>query len=64
MTELPGAVRALLACPRCHGPLTDGPADPQGAISALQCAACRLAFPVERGIPVLLVDRAAPLAPK
>lgn len=30
--------------------------------SALICPACRLAFPIENGLPILLIDRAIPIA--
>jgi uncharacterized protein len=63
---MPAAIRDLLACPTCHGPLTDVvPADAgsptAGAavgLVGLDCAACRVRFPVRDGIPVLLVDQA------
>jgi D-glycero-beta-D-manno-heptose 1-phosphate adenylyltransferase len=42
---LPDArLRALLVCPRCHGPLDW---KPEGA----RCAACRLHYPLHGGIP-------------
>lgn len=43
----------ILACPSCKGPL-----EPADGEDALDCRACRLRFPVEDGIPVLLLDRA------
>ncbi|MBF5046312.1 Trm112 family protein [Aggregicoccus sp. 17bor-14] len=54
--KLEEAVLALLACPRCKGPLTHGS---DGAV--LVCAACRLAYPVEGGVPDLLPESARPL---
>jgi uncharacterized protein YbaR (Trm112 family) len=42
---------ALLACPRCGGPLAE-------AGESLCCADCRLSYPVRDGIPVLLIDQA------
>ena len=45
---------ALLACPRCKGPL-----ERQGD-GALLCPACRLVFQVRDGIPVLLLEEARP----
>lgn len=48
-------LREILRCPRCKGELTDE-AGPQGP--ELQCSACRLAYPIEDGVPVLLVDLA------
>ncbi|MCC7001272.1 MAG: Trm112 family protein [Gemmatimonadaceae bacterium] len=53
---LPAAIREVLACPRCHGGLTER-ADGR----ALECTRCALAYPVRDGIPVMLVDRAEPL---
>jgi uncharacterized protein YbaR (Trm112 family) len=29
--------------------------------SALECPACRLAYPVRDGIPIMLIDEATPL---
>jgi uncharacterized protein YbaR (Trm112 family) len=46
----------ILRCPRCHGLLAlraDG--------AALECAACRLLYPVVDDIPQLLIDEAKPL---
>ena len=52
-TSVPPALRALLVCPRCKGALDDAP---DGA--ALVCPACRLAYPVREGIPIMLLDEA------
>ena len=43
----------LLACPKCRGELAES-ADG----SFLSCPRCAIRYPVEDGIPVLLVDRA------
>lgn len=43
---------SLLACPKCHGTLT------QGTPCTLTCAACHLTFPIENGLPVLLIEKA------
>jgi uncharacterized protein YbaR (Trm112 family) len=57
-------LRAILRCPRCKGELTDvtGGEAPDGAAGAgvteLQCRACSLGYPIESGVPVLLVDLA------
>ena len=50
----------LLACPNCeaHPPLTL-----DVARNTLNCASCRLAFPIRDGIPILLVDEATVLDP-
>ncbi len=45
----------ILACPKCKGPLQPAPDG-----SGLRCAACRLFYRVEEGIPVLLIDEATP----
>lgn len=58
MSEIPAAIRDILACPRCRGQLRDEPDTPP---EALACDACGLRYPVEEGIPVLLVERAASL---
>ncbi|HEU4569102.1 MAG TPA: Trm112 family protein [Gemmatimonadales bacterium] len=47
----------ILVCPKCKGEL-DYHAEPP---EELRCHACQLAYPVEDGIPVLLVDEARPL---
>ena len=47
---------AILVCPRCKGELEHR----EGPDEALVCRACRLAYPVEDGIPVMLVDDARP----
>lgn len=69
MTEaahsIPTAIRELLACPKCRGPLKDGVLGEKSAhptAKALVCSACALAYPIEEGIPVLLIERATPCA--
>ncbi|MDN5797189.1 MAG: hypothetical protein L0H79_15745 [Intrasporangium sp.] len=51
-------LREILRCPRCKGQLTDATGD-DGV--ELQCSSCRLGYPLDSGIPVLLVDLARPL---
>ena len=46
----------VVRCPACRGSLAV-----DIGRSALTCAACRLAYPVRDGVPVLLGDEAAPL---
>lgn len=41
----------IICCPDCRGDLEQRESD-------LKCKACGLAYPIEDGIPVLLVDRA------
>lgn len=54
---IPDVIRTILACPRCHGSLTDVGAP---AVTGLACVPCGLTFPVRDGIPVLLLDQATP----
>ena len=46
----------ILACPKCKGDL-EYRAEPE---EQLVCHACRLAYRVEDGIPVMLIDEATP----
>jgi hypothetical protein len=55
VNEFPDAIRALLACPACHGPLEDRMG---GEGKALVCRQCSLQYPVREGIPVLLIEQA------
>jgi uncharacterized protein YbaR (Trm112 family) len=45
----------VFVCPRCKGDLV-------AAADVLRCAACRLAYSIIEGIPVLLIDEAMPMA--
>jgi len=49
-------LREILRCPSCGAPLRDG-ADASGA-PELHCTGCQLAYRVDGGIPVLLIDEA------
>jgi uncharacterized protein YbaR (Trm112 family) len=46
----------ILACPKCKGVVV---ANEQH--SQIICKACRIAYPVRDGIPVMLIDEAVPL---
>jgi uncharacterized protein len=46
----------ILVCPKCKGELEYKEAD-----AALECAHCRLRYPVRDDIPIMLVDEASPL---
>jgi uncharacterized protein YbaR (Trm112 family) len=46
----------ILVCPKCKGDL-----EYREAESVLVCPACRLAYPVEDDIPVMLIDEARPI---
>lgn len=45
----------ILACPKCKGPVTLNDDE-----SGLDCAACRVVYPVRDNIPVMLIDEAEP----
>ena len=49
----------ILACPACHGDLAllENEEKP-----AFYCAKCDLVYPIENGIPIMLVSQAMPLA--
>jgi uncharacterized protein YbaR (Trm112 family) len=47
----------ILVCPKCKGDLEYR----QDPAESLNCHACRLQYPVEDGIPILLIDEARPL---
>lgn len=49
---------SILACPKCRGDLAL--VSPAGNEENLVCKACRLAYPVQNGIPVLLLEEAKP----
>ena len=46
----------ILVCPLCKGPL-----EQRQSGGELVCKACRLAFPVRDGIPIMLEDEARQL---
>ncbi|MGH7458087.1 MAG: Trm112 family protein [Longimicrobiaceae bacterium] len=46
----------ILVCPKCRGELRHEE-DPE----ALVCERCRLRYQVKDGIPIMLIDEAAPL---
>jgi uncharacterized protein YbaR (Trm112 family) len=56
VTTIEPWLREILRCPSCGGVLKDG-ADQAGG-PELHCTVCRLAYRVDDGIPVLLVDDA------
>ncbi len=47
----------LLACPQCKGPVGHEPGA-EARDEALHCSACALAFPIEEGVPVMVLDAA------
>jgi uncharacterized protein YbaR (Trm112 family) len=56
VTAIEPWLREILRCPACHSTLVDEPG-PEGG-PELQCTGCALAYRVDDGIPVLLVDEA------
>jgi uncharacterized protein YbaR (Trm112 family) len=55
-TALPAELKEILACPRCKGDLEFREAEGE-----IRCHACKLAFRIDDGIPVMLLDEARPL---
>ena len=52
-------LRGIIRCPQCKGELTDavhGSGDSE--VAELRCSTCKLAYAVEGGVPVLLVELA------
>lgn len=47
----------IMCCPKCRGDLRLAEED-----SGLDCMACGLRYPIEEGIPVMLIDRAIPVS--
>lgn len=50
---LPKELLEILACPKCKGEVHLQPGGEK-----IICVACRLAYPVRDGIPVMLIDEA------
>ncbi len=48
-------LKEILACPKCKGELEFREAERE-----IRCPACRLAFRIDDGIPVMLLDEAKP----
>jgi uncharacterized protein YbaR (Trm112 family) len=49
-------LKEILACPKCKGDLEFREAEAE-----IRCLACRLAYRIDDGIPVMLVDEARPI---
>ena len=54
---LPKDLLEILVCPKCKNALEYRTAPSE----ELVCAACRLRYAVEDGIPIMLIDEAKPL---
>jgi uncharacterized protein len=57
---VPPDLLEMLVCPQCKGALVLRGRD--GNHEALDCAACRLSYLIDDGIPVMLVEEAQPLS--
>ncbi len=53
---LSAELQAILVCPKCHGALEYR----REPTEELGCRVCRVAYRVEDGIPVMLIDEAHP----
>ena len=56
-------LRGIIRCPQCKGEVTDavhtsGEGSTTAEVAEMRCDVCHLAYPVEGGVPVLLVDLA------
>lgn len=51
----------ILACPKCKGELEYQPDSKENDRGKFICRSCRLVYPVERDIPNMLIEQAAPL---
>ena len=51
-------LREILRCPQCRSELADGTGPEGGAELVCTDASCGLAYRVDDGVPVLLVDEA------
>ncbi|GAA2744505.1 hypothetical protein GCM10009868_22410 [Terrabacter aerolatus] len=63
-------LRGIIRCPQCKGEVIDathagddaaaaaGASSAGTSVTELRCDTCHLAYPVENGVPVLLVDLA------
>ena len=58
MALLDPILKEVLVCPQCHGALEEDEAN-----SRLLCHACALAYAVQDGIPIMLIDEATKLEP-
>lgn len=46
----------ILACPKCKGDVKYSPTK-----SGIICEKCKLIYPVNKGIPIMLIEEAKPL---
>jgi len=55
--SLPPELLEILVCPKCKGDL-----EYRQGEAELVCHTCRLVYPIEDDIPIMLIDEAKPLA--
>lgn len=53
------ALRSILGCPHCKGPLEEH----QGPPPEVRCGKCLRTWPVEQGIPQMVPEQERPLTP-
>lgn len=56
MPLLDPTLQEVLVCPQCHGALSEDEAN-----SRLLCQQCQLAYRIEQGIPIMLIEEAESL---
>lgn len=49
----------ILACPKCHGELTNVE---KAGESGFECAQCQVVYPVRNDIPIMLTEEAIPVS--
>jgi uncharacterized protein YbaR (Trm112 family) len=55
VAQLDPDLKAILACPRCKGQL-----EFREEKDEILCPSCKLIYPIQDGIPVMLVEEARP----
>ena len=55
MTALSSELKAVLACPRCRGLVSENEGE-----RCLFCSKCQLRYPIKDGVPVMVVEEAVP----
>ncbi|MGL5857458.1 MAG: Trm112 family protein [Angustibacter sp.] len=58
MTDIEPWLREILRCPQCHSVLKDDARPGSGPELVCTAAECGLAYRIDDGIPVLLIDQA------
>ncbi|WP_324290024.1 Trm112 family protein [Pyxidicoccus sp. MSG2] len=61
MPPLDEALRSVLGCPLCKGPLT---VHEEASRTEVRCPRCHSAWPVEEGVPRMVPERQSRTAPE